>query len=147
MASARSRKGSLFIFGVIFFVFLLGILDEGPKAPVYDISDFQVEMDTDKEVYGSYELVRILVVVDSPADVDDASLTVWGIRPGNYAHINRTRPVNLTQGENRFLFGAKTPYCTSGCGGVYPGPYDVVAELTVGLETVSAKTVINLVRG
>jgi len=107
------------------------------------VSDASISVETDKAVYGSYEGVLVKVVVVSPSDLD-GTLKVWGIRPGSFAHINQTKPVSLKRGENEFVFQAQTPRCTSGCGGVYPGPYEVVAELWIDGEPAVANTTITL---
>jgi hypothetical protein len=148
MVSAGNRGGGLFVFSAVLFILALGAVEEHvPGGPLYDIGDFTVTVDTEKDVYGSQELVRMSVVVDSPADLAGATISVQGIRPGNYAHINQTRPVELKGGENRFILIGRTPYCTSGCGGVYPGPYEVTAELAIGGWAVSNSTTITLVSG
>ncbi|MFH1294755.1 MAG: hypothetical protein ABIH90_02320 [Candidatus Aenigmatarchaeota archaeon] len=105
------------------------------------VGDVSISVETNKAVYGSYEGVLVKVVVVSPSDLD-GTLKVWGIRPGSFAHINQTKSVNLKKGENEFVFQAQTPKCTSGCGGVYPGPYQVVAELWIdGKPTVTNTTI------
>jgi hypothetical protein len=103
---------------------------------------------TDKKTYGSYEEMKILVLLKSPKDVENVTINVFGIRPRVYAYVNESKIVNLKEGENEIVFLAKTPYCTSGCGGVYPGPYDLYAKVFFnGKEVTNSTTTINLAQG
>lgn len=104
-----------------------------------------IKFATNKKTYGSYEEMKISVIVRSSKNFQ-AKVNVSGIKPHSHAYINDSRLVNLTTGENEITFFEKTPHCTSGCGGVYPGPYDLNVEIFVK-ETLVADsiTTINLV--
>jgi hypothetical protein len=103
---------------------------------------------TDKKTYGSYEEMKISVLLKSPKDVENVAINVFGIMPRVYAYVNESKIVNLKEGENEIVFLTKTPYCTSGCGGVYPGPYDLYAKVFFkGEEVTNSTTTINLVQG
>lgn len=117
------------------------------QKETHTASDVEVMMSTDKGVYGSNEQVLIRVMVLSPSNLSNVTFNIWGIRPGNTAHINQSRVVNLKQGPNDFVIPATTPHCTSGCGGVYPGPYKIFAELWFDGEMAGANTTITLEQG
>ncbi|MEM5879139.1 MAG: hypothetical protein QXU74_01460 [Candidatus Aenigmatarchaeota archaeon] len=103
---------------------------------------------TDKNTYSSYEDMKISLLIKSSKDLENVTIRVWGIKPRNYAYINDSKIVNLKEGENEITFTEKTPYCTSGCGGVYPGPYDLNAEVWINGKSVANSTkTINLVKG
>ncbi|MFP4523829.1 MAG: hypothetical protein ACLFO2_00740 [Candidatus Woesearchaeota archaeon] len=104
-------------------------------TPSFDVIRFE----TDNETYGSHEDLEAVVTLESTTGVRNAGARLVGIQPYNNPYIDERRIVNLTKGENRIAFEATTPHCTSGCGGVYPGPYDLVFELFVN-DTVIANT-------
>jgi len=104
------------------------------------------EFKTDKENYGSHEKVQFSVKIWSKKDIDEAEIKITGIQPYQRFYINKAKITSLTAGENIFYIEAETPYCTSGCGGVYPGPYDVYASIFIGGKLIqSAENSINLV--
>ncbi len=101
---------------------------------------------TDKNTYGSHEDMRVSVLIRSSESLEKATVSLSGIKPYNRAYVKESKIVNLSQGENEIVFNAKTPYCTSGCGGVYPGPYDLNVEILItGGLVVNSSTTINLV--
>jgi len=117
-----------------------------------EINDFETdeieikEFKTDKENYGSYEKIQFSVKISSKKDIENVEIKITGIKPRQRAYVNKTKIVNLIAGENIFYIEAETPYCTSGCGGVYPGPYAVHASIFIDGELiVSAENSINLV--
>ena len=104
------------------------------------------EFKTDKENYGSHEKVQFSVKIWSKKDIDEAEIKITGIQPYQRFYIDKAKITSLTAGENIFYIEAETPYCTSGCGGVYPGPYDVYASIFIGGKLIqSAENSINLV--
>ena len=104
------------------------------------------EFKTDKKTYGSYEEIQFTVKIISNQNVKNAEVKITGIKPYSYPYINQSNTVNLSLGENNFTFKAKTPNCTSGCGGVYPGPYDVYLDIFINGSLIkNEKTIINLV--
>ncbi|MEM5836383.1 MAG: hypothetical protein QXY24_01455 [Candidatus Aenigmatarchaeota archaeon] len=116
---------------------------ESQKHPEIEILNFA----TDKNTYSSYEDMKISLLIKSSKDLENVTIRVWGIKPRNYAYINDSKIVNLKEGENEITFTEKTPYCTSGCGGVYPGPYDLNAEVWINGKSVANSTkTINLVK-
>ncbi len=101
---------------------------------------------TDKDTYGSHEDMEVSVLVRSSESLENATVSLSGIKPYNRAYVKESKTVNLSRGENEIVFNAKTPYCTSGCGGVYPGPYDINAEILInGEQVANSSTTINLV--
>lgn len=135
----------LIISTIFFLAFKTSInLNQFIHNPNIQITEFK----TDKSTYSSYEEMKIFVKLKSSEDLENVNVKVWGIKPRNYAHINDSKTVSLKKGENEIVFNAKTPYCTSGCGGVYPGPYDLFLEVWFNGEIVaSATSTINLVKG
>lgn len=105
-----------------------------------------INFTTDKKTYSSFEEMKIFVKLISKKDLENVTLKVWGIKPRNYAYINESKTLNLKKGENEIIFLAKTPYCTSGCGGVYPGPYDLFLEVESESKIVAKSSLtINLI--
>jgi len=114
------------------------------EIPVIEILSFS----TDKDTYSSNEEIRIFVSLKTSKEMENVTVNVWGIKPYNYAYINESKTLNLKRGENEIVFLAKTPYCTSGCGGVRPGPYNLYVEVFAnGEEMANTTTKINLIQG
>ena len=112
-----------------------------PENIALEIKDFT----TDKKIYGSYETLTAYLIISSSEEMQDVVIKLTGIKPYNRAYINGSQTVNLNSGENEIIFTEQTPRCTSGCGGVYPGPYDLDIEVFVEENLVASSTVsINL---
>lgn len=104
-----------------------------------------LSVSTDKNEYGSHEEVIITVTANAFESVEGVTVKVWGITPYSKNYIESEKTVDLIEGENLIDFVATTPYCTAGCGGVYPGPYDLHASIELnGKEIVKTKTSIIL---
>ncbi|MCW1301475.1 MAG: hypothetical protein QW507_03370 [Candidatus Nanoarchaeia archaeon] len=91
-----------------------------------------LEFSTDKESYSSFEDMYVKITIWSKSYLNNVSVDLIGIKARGYAHINDSRLVTLSPGRNEILFVEKTPYCTSGCGGVYPGPYQIEVKVYYG---------------
>jgi hypothetical protein len=136
--------------GLISLIFLaILILNSSRFGNNQETSSIEIlNFSTDKKTYGSYEDMKISVLLRSPKKFENVTINVFGIRPRVYAYINESKIVDLEEGKNEIVFLAKTPYCTSGCGGVYPGPYDLFVKVFVNGEEMSTSTTkINLVQG
>ncbi|MEM7816005.1 MAG: hypothetical protein QXN71_02720 [Candidatus Aenigmatarchaeota archaeon] len=138
----------IFVLPVLFVIFASGCVQQdiqpAQQSPEIGILSFT----TDKPTYSSHEEMKISVIVRSSVNIENATAKVYGIKPYNHAYVNELKIVNLSKGDNEITFFAKTPYCTSGCGGVYPGPYNLTAEILVNGELVAnSTTTINLVKG
>jgi hypothetical protein len=136
--------------GLISLIFLaILILNSSRFGNNQETSSIEIlNFSTDKKTYGSYEDMKISVLLRSLKNFENVTINVFGIRPRVYAYINESKIVNLEEGKNEIVFLAKTPYCTSGCGGVYPGPYDLFVKVFVnGEEMTTSTTKINLVQG
>ncbi len=138
-------KNKIKIMQMLVFVFISFILAgcmQQQNIPDVNILSFE----TDKKTYGSYEEIKVTAVVKSPIQMQDINARLTGIKPYNHAYIDESKVIDINSGENEIIFRAKTPYCTSGCGGVYPGPYSVDIELTAGEDVLaSSGTIIELV--
>ncbi|MGM5488427.1 MAG: hypothetical protein ACQESG_05750 [Nanobdellota archaeon] len=108
--------------------------EEGNQASDIEIMSFS----TDNKTYGSYEKVNANAIVRSSAD-QTITARLSGIKPHTNPYIDESKIINLSEGENEIHFTATTPHCTSGCGGVYPGPYQLTLELLHG--TVTSKNI------
>ena len=105
-----------------------------------------VQFTADKLNYASYEQVDFSVVVRSSEKIESSTIKLSGIRPYHFYYIDASKTISLSEGENRIIFSETTPECTSGCGGVYPGPYTIYAQLFIDeLEVSNSTTIINLV--
>ncbi len=100
------------------------------------------EFNSDKDTYGSREKVIFSLLILSDHKIDRAELSISGIRPYQYAYINKLEEINLARGQNMISIEAETPICTSGCGGVGPGPYDITADILVNHEIIASQTII-----
>lgn len=117
-------------------------LEETPEEKPLEI--VIVRFSPDKGEYGSSEWARFTVEINSTHEAD-ANVTVRGIKPGNWYFIEEWETATLEEGINVFLLNATTPRCTSGCGGVNAGDYEMEAEVRVnGTVMAEAKTVIAL---
>ena len=115
---------------------------EATKNPVIEIVAFM----TDKKTYSSQEQMQVSVVVKSSENIEGVKASVWGIKPQHYAYVNYSKTVDLSEGENELTFLGVTPSCTAGCGGVYPGPYEIHAEIFVeGVLVANSTQTIELV--
>jgi hypothetical protein len=105
-----------------------------------------VSFSSDKPTYGSSEQMVFSVVLNSSGPAENAVINIFGIKPYRYAYINDTKLVALESGINIINFTETAPYCTAGCGGVYPGPYEIHANIFVGdVLVANATTTITLV--
>ncbi len=122
---------------------------ESEDSNSQSISDVNIlSFETDKKIYGSYEEIKVTAVVKSHIQIQDINARLTGIKPYNYDYIDKSKVVDINSGEKEIIFFVKTPHCTSGCGGVYPGPYSIDIELTAGEEVLaSSSTTIELVSG
>ncbi len=137
-------KDALIKIFIIFFLilFAFGLLAAGffkdfgfleVKEKETRIEDIEiVEFKTDKEIYGSYEKITFFIKIFSPENIKNAKIEILGIKPYQYAYINELKILDLLRDENNIEILSQTPYCASGCGGVYPGPYNI--ELFVFVE-------------
>ncbi len=102
------------------------------KAPkIIDAGIGSIELTMDKEAYISHEDVEMTLNLEVDNEIENAEIRITGIKPHQTAYIRETKVVDLKEGENTIVIVVKAPSCTSGCGGVYPGPYDIEAEVFV----------------
>ncbi len=113
--------------------------DSSPLVSGQEDNALQAEIyvSTDKSSYGSSENIMISVGVSSSSEIPEATVKVRGIYAGGMHRISSEESFSLVQGDNSFLFSEKTPYCTSGCGGVHAGQYSITAELEVNGKTIA----------
>lgn len=99
----------------------------------------------DKDKYGSHETVNLTTSVRSNVE-GEFLIKVHGIAPLGYEHVKKEESITLHPGDNKIKTEFKTPRCTSGCGGVKPGDYNIFVEIQKGNETLAnASTTITLV--
>ena len=107
-----------------------------------------IEFSTDKDVYSSREKIISYLEVESLKDIKNVNFILEGIKPYNTAHLKDSKLVDLKKGKNEITFEGMSPYCTSGCGGVYPGDYDITVEVFENENLIaSSKVTITLVSG
>jgi hypothetical protein len=92
-----------------------------------NLKNLKISLSTDKELYHSNELMNITVEVNSPEELKNARIRVYGIYSGRY-RLNEEKEVDLEIGKNNISFLYKTPRCY-GCAGISPGVYEINAEL------------------
>ena len=98
------------------------------------------EFSTNKETYGSYEEMIVSVVVVSSKNLKNVTINLFGIQPYRFAYINESKTVDIAAGKTQISFAVKTPSCTSGCGGVYPGSYEIHTEVLIDGMVVAKST-------
>lgn len=118
-----------------------------PIPPTIIPSSFKItEFISDKDSYRSQETISFTLKIYSEEDTQNADLKIEGIKPGSTSYINKTKSIDIKSGDNIILISAQAPNCTSGCGGVYPGPYEITAQIILNEKPVSqSQTTINLV--
>ncbi len=105
-----------------------------------------VSFTSDEQVYGSSDKMVFSIVINSSAAVENASISIHGIKPYRRAYVDDTKTAALDFGTNSINFTETAPYCTSGCGGVYPGPYEINAQVFVDDVIVANSSItVNLV--
>jgi len=100
-----------------------------PKQEEIEFNISVKEFELNKEIYSSREDFNARVVVESAAAVKDVEVKVTGVLVSSGAAIYRAVFTDLKKGENEFFLYQKTPNCTTGCGGVYPGKYEVKVQV------------------
>jgi len=98
------------------------------------------EFELNKEVFSSHEDLNARIVIESNQRVTGIEVRLTGITVGSGAKIYRAVFTDLKEGENEFFFSQKTPSSTSGCGGVFPGIYEVKVEIAKGENLLAEQT-------
>ncbi len=98
------------------------------------------EFNTDKPTYSSYEEIELKINLLAETEIKNAEIRVAGIQPHQIAYLKEEKIIDLPKGESTILIESQAPSCTSGCGGVYPGPYDITVELLVEDNLIDSRT-------
>jgi len=118
--------------------------DSVPK----DFPEVTLSITSDKNTYSSHEPIVFTITANCSEAIEDAVIRVYGIRPRSAYYLDNFEVFDLEKGINTVTFDETTPNCTSGCGGVYPGPYDVNVSLELNNKLLAeAQTIIELVKG
>lgn len=145
----KNKKYLYLAIGVLFIVVIGSVYsffyDIGGKAleiegeSVLEVSEFT----TDKETYSSQEEMIVDLEIISSENINSAKIELKGIKPYNKNYIDSSKTIDLEKGKNQITFKEETPYCTSGCGGVYPGPYGLIVKIYSGEDLIinSTKTI------
>jgi hypothetical protein len=106
-----------------------------------------ISFSSDKTTYGSHEEMSFDVQLASRTAVKGLEARVYGIKPYQQNYVNIQKSLDIDAGQTEFTLSAKTPACTSGCGGVYPGPYKILLEIYLQEDLISSSELtINLVK-
>jgi hypothetical protein len=107
-----------------------------------------LEFSTDKNVYSSNQKLKAFIVLNSNKAAGRVTARLHGINAQGTDRIDSLKEMELKEGENSIEFLETTPYCTAGCSGVFPGPYQLLIEISdeSGLLA-QALTAIELVKG
>ncbi|MFT4303985.1 MAG: hypothetical protein ACMXYG_05435 [Candidatus Woesearchaeota archaeon] len=121
------------------------IVDQDKSSINLDNQIEIIEFKSDKEVYSSREDIKFTLIFNSNIENKELSLNINGIRPINYEYIKLFQIYKLKLGRNEVKMTGTAPYCTTGCGGVTPGAYEIIATLKDEEMVIAQKsTVINL---
>ncbi|MBN2422059.1 hypothetical protein JXB41_02435 [Candidatus Woesearchaeota archaeon] len=100
-----------------------------------------IDLNADKELYHSNELMKINVLIESNQDINGVNLKVYGIYSKNSYRLSYSEKINLTKGnENLVEVHYTTPRCNT-CSGISEGIYDIMAELDFNEEKLAEKTI------
>lgn len=136
-------KNTDFVFIMFFAVITIaGCSNQNNFASEFN-ENIEVEIisfESDKASYGSSEEINFNAKIVSYSDINNIKLEIKGIKPYNTNYIDVAEVHNLVKGENDITLSAKTPYCTSGCGGVRPGAYKINLEVFSEDELIANET-------
>ncbi|MBD3204537.1 hypothetical protein GF327_09680 [Candidatus Woesearchaeota archaeon] len=90
----------------------------------------RMNLNTDKSLYHSNELMNISVSMDSNKNIPNVTLNVKGIYSKNRYRLDKVQMINLFKGNNVVVVEYKTPKCNT-CSGIRQGVYEIIAELSV----------------
>jgi hypothetical protein len=88
----------------------------------------EMDLNTEKELYHSNELMKINVTINSNKELNNASLIVKGINSRKRFRLNKEQKINLKKGVNSFIVEYTTPRCNT-CSGIKEGTYEIIAKL------------------
>lgn len=128
-----SPKKTIYIIGIILLVIFLSFL---VIARLKENGKNNLEIKSillDKSEYGSLEDVLFKVTINSQK-TEECEIKIKGIKPSQTYYIDISKEVKVVSGENNYELVAKTPRCTSGCGGVRPGEYEMIGEIICNRE-------------
>jgi len=98
----------------------------------------------DRYSYRSGETAIVTLEVSSARSAD-AVVNIWSSSNTGVMFIDESREVQLKPGSNDVEFSILMPFCTSGCGGVFPGLYTLNASVESGGKVVAvSETTIEL---
>lgn len=108
------------------------------SAPSADDELRIVALSTDKDIYTAREEMTIFLSVYSPEDINNASITVSGVKSekGVY-HVSYSNEHDLAVGENIISFKKTLPPCST-CAGISQGTYLIDASVIHDSKVVTA---------
>lgn len=104
-----------------------------------------LQISTDSPTYGSGQQMKIVVTITTDQAIQNTHLLLYGIKSKYDVYkLNQDYWLNLTTGARTLNYDFITPACSS-CSGVFPGDYQITAELILGEERLAAaNTTINI---
>jgi hypothetical protein len=117
------------------FLFLAGCEQASTDTAIAeeDIQDvtsevqIYLQLDTDKELYHSNEMMNITLHVTSDIEMNNATARVYGIYAGSN-RLDLSKTADIKEGENTIYFEFRTPPCNR-CSGISAGNYTITAEI------------------
>jgi hypothetical protein len=107
-----------------------------------------LEFSTDKNVYSSSQQLKATIILEASRAGNGITARLHGINAQGSDKVDDSRILDLNEGINTVEFLETTPYCTSGCGGVFPGPYQLLIEISGESELLAqASAAIELIKG
>jgi len=98
------------------------------------------EFTLNKETFSSNDEVQATIVIETGMEITGASARLYGIKASGINRIDSLNITDLLEGKNTVEFNTKTPNCTTGCGGVYPGQYGLTVEIIKDGEVLATST-------
>lgn len=103
---------------------------------------------TDKNVYSSSQQLKAAIALNASKAAGGITARLHGINAKGSDKVDETKTIDLNAGKNTIEFLETTPYCTAGCGGVFPGPYQLLIEISDESGMLAqASATIELVKG
>lgn len=119
---------------IIIFLFLLFVI-----GCTTEFITSSITLTTDKNLYHSNEVMKITANINSPVELNNATIRFYGIYASRY-RLDKTKTVNLQKGQNIVTLEYNAPSCF-GCSGIKPGTYKINADIIHNKETLANSSV------
>jgi len=114
-------------------VILLSLPPEPARAEITAVT-------TDKDLYHSNEIMKIVISVNSAGKMDNTTVRIEGIQDHHGGmRLSHVMPANISPGPAVFTYDYQLPSCSS-CAGLNPGVYEFNVTLVRNSAIISNMT-------